>query len=480
MAAGRARRPPRGLFRYSASKGAVVKQRTVLAAVVLALAAGVLSLTVRAERLGYPPAEFAARRAALAKELGKGTVVLFGRAEPQAGIRFRQDNDFYYFTGNEDLNAALAIDAATGTSILFLPRQTAGEIRASGRNWLEDPQVGKTWGFTAIRPIEELPGLFARVAGSPNPTIWLRLQAGDESDINRGEHASDLAQRLNGIGGTYLSPDSQRVEYLRSHFPALQVHDVTSVLDRLRTIKSPREIEILRANGRISAEAIRRAILATRVNGYEYEIEAEATYWMYRNGIQGNAFAPIVGSGPNVNMWHYDKNGRQYKDGDLVVMDYGGALDYVGMDITRTWPVAGKFTPDQLKAYQCSLEAEKAIIAAMKVGGTRRETAEIGKAIYAKYGFPAAYTASAGHFVGLTVHDVGDASLPFQPGMVIAVEPIVEDVSKQIHVCIEDTVLITETGPEILTSGVPKEMQEVLALVNQALSRREQSVSGRR
>ena len=190
---------------------------------------------------------------------------------------------------------------------------------------------------------------------------------------------------------------------------------------------------------------------------------------MYRNGVQGNSFAPIVGSGPNVNVWHYAANGRQYKDGDLVVMDYGGALDYLGVDITRTWPVSGQFTPDQLKAYQCALEAQKAIIAAMTAGATRAQTREIGEAIYKKHGFPGG--SSAGHYVGMSVHDVGDGSLPFQPGMVIAVEPIVEDASKQLHVRIEDTVLITEKGPEILTSGVPKEIDDVLALVREALKK---------
>jgi Xaa-Pro aminopeptidase len=445
-------------------------KNTVTAVVLVLLGLVVLSMDLGAERIGYPPSEFAARRTALAKEVGKGTIVLFGRSEPQAGIRFRQDNDFYYFTGNEDLNAAVVINAASGAAVLYLPHQTAGDMRALGKNWLEDPETGKTWGFAAIRPAEELTAALARIAGSPDPTVWLRLQAGDQSDINRSEYATDMAHRLNTIGGNYPSPDSARADRIRSHFPALQVRDVTPIVDRMRMVKSAREIEILRANGRFSAEAIRRAILATRQNGFEYEIEAEATYWMYRNGIQGNSFAPIVGSGPNVNIWHYARNGRQYKDGDLVVMDYGGALDYLGVDITRTWPVAGKFDADQLKAYQCALEAQKAIIAAMKVGATRRETQEIGRAVYAKHGYPGG--AGAGHFVGMTVHDVGDSSLPFQPGMVIAVEPIVEDVSKQLHVRIEDTVLITEQGPEILTSGVPKEIEEVLALVNQARARR--------
>ena len=442
--------------------------RWLVAGAIVVAAAG-LGVGLRAERMGYPPAEFAARRQALAKTLGKGTLVLFGRTAPQAGIRFRQDNDFYYFTGNEDLNAAMVLNAATGAATLYLPPQTAGEIRALGKNWLTDPELGKPWGFAAIRPLDELPTVLARVAGSSEPLLWLRLQAGDESDISRGEHATDLARRLVNVGGSHLSEDANRAAYFRAHFPALQISDVTPFIDRMRTIKSPREIEILRTNGRISAEAIRRAILATRQNGFEYEIEAEATYWMYRNGIQGNSFAPIVGSGPNVNVWHYAANGRQYKDGDLVVMDYGGALDYLGVDITRTWPVSGQFTPDQLKAYQCALEAQKAIIAAMTVGATRAQTREIGQAVYKKHGYPGG--AGAGHYVGMTVHDVGDSSLPFQPGMVIAVEPIIEDASKQLHVRIEDTVLITEKGPEILTPGVPKEVDDVLALVREALKK---------
>lgn len=439
------------------------------AAVVLMVAAAGFAIGLRAERLGYPPSEFMARRQALAKALGKGTLILFGRTDPQAGIRFRQDNDFYYFTGNEDLNAAMILNTATGAATLYLPPQTASEIRTLGKNWLTDPEAGKPWGFAAIRPLNELPVEFARVAGLAEPLLWLRLQAGDESDINRGEHARDLARRLVNVGGSHLTEDANRAAYVRSHFPAAQISDVTPFIDRLRTIKSAREIEVLRTNGRISAEAIRRAILATRRNGFEYEIEAEATYWMYRNGVQGNSFAPIVGSGPNVNVWHYATNGRQYKDGDLVVMDYGGALDYLGVDITRTWPVSGQFTPDQLKAYQCALEAQKAIIAAMTVGATRAQTSVIGEAIYKKYGYPGG--ASAGHYVGMSVHDVGDGSLPFQPGMVIAVEPIIEDASKQLHVRIEDTVLITEKGPEILTPGVPKEVDEVLALVRDALKR---------
>lgn len=434
---------------------------------------GILSFQAGAERLGYPSSEFVARRQALAKELGKGTVVLFGATAPAAGIRFRQDNDFYYFTGNEDLNAAMVMNAATGATTLYLPKQTAGDIRTLGRNWLEDPDGAKKWGFSSIQPLQALTSVLARASSGTEPVVWLRLAEGDEADINRGEKVSDLAQRLNNFGGTRPSEDAFRASSFRAQFPAVQLRDVTPSIDRMRTIKSPREIEIMKLNGTISAEAIRRAILATRPNGWEYEIEAEATYHMLRNGTQGNSFAPIVGSGPNVNIWHYATNGRRYQDGDLIVMDYGGALDYLGIDITRTWPAAGKFDEAQLRAYQCALEAEKAIIQAMRPGATRRQTREIGQAIYKKYGFEGA--AGAGHYVGMTVHDVGDPSLPFQPGMTIAVEPIIEDVSRQLHVRIEDTVLITDGDPLVLTAGVPKEVSEILALVNQG-----RAVAGRR
>ena len=130
--------------------------------------------------------------------------------------------------------------------------------------------------------------------------------------------------------------------------------------------------------------------------------------------------------------------------GDLVVMDYGGSLDYQVIDITRTWPVSGRFDELQLKAYQCALEAQKAIIAAMVPGATREQTREIGRTIYEKWGFGDQRPPSAGHFVGMSVHDVGVYKEPFRPGMVIAVEPIVEIPDKHLHVRVEDTVLVTE------------------------------------
>jgi Xaa-Pro aminopeptidase len=423
-------------------------------------------VTLPAERTGYPPEEFTARRKALASALGQGTVVLFGKTMPAVSVRFRQDNDFYYFTGNEDLNAVFVMDSGTAASWLFLPAQSAGEIRSDGKNWLTSGEA-QARGFEGILPLTELNEFLARrraMASGP-PTLWTRLSEADEVDGGRRDSSIDLARRYNNPLGAQPSEDGWRADTLRTRYPFYDMKDVTPAVDALRVIKTPREIEILKRNGRISAEAIRKAIEITRPGRYEYELEAEATYHLLKNGVQGNGYPAIVGTGANVNVWHYQNSGRQMQAGDLVVMDYGGSLDYQVVDITRTWPVSGQFDELQLKAYRCALETQKAIIAAMKPGATRLQTRDIAKAIYEKYGFTNQPPTGAGHFVGMSVHDVGNPREPFRPGMVIAVEPIIEIPEKQLHIRIEDTVLVTDNEPLILSASVPKEVDEVLALI---------------
>jgi Xaa-Pro aminopeptidase len=145
-------------------------------------------------------------------------------------------------------------------------------------------------------------------------------------------------------------------------------------------------------------------------------------------------------------------------------MDYGGSLDYLTIDITRTWPVSGQFTDAQLKAYRTALEAQKAIIAAIKPGVTRAAVRTIAEDIYRKNGFDPAY-AYVGHYVGMSVHDVGNWELPFEAGMVMAIEPIIDLRDQQLHIRVEDTILVTPTGAEVLSTGLPKEVDELLKLL---------------
>jgi Xaa-Pro aminopeptidase len=431
----------------------------------LTIVVGLWTAIPSAERLGYTAEEFTARRQRLAKTLGNGTLLMFGASGPTPGTRFRQDNDFFYLTGNESLNAALVIDLPSGTSYLFLPKLTAREIRYEGGNWLEDNDAAKKRGFASIAPLSELQEFLARrrpVAGSQ--VLWTRLSERDFVNEGRLDMAIQTGRRLINPFAQQPTEDAARVTALRGQFPYYEMKDVAPALDRLRMIKSPREIEILKYNGRISAEALKRAMQASGPGKYEYELEAEAKYWLVKNGFQGDAYPAIVGSGPMGNQWHYEDNGRQMKGGELVVMDYAGAIDYMTMDITRTWPVSGTFTDAQLKAYECVLEAQKAIIAAIKPGVTRATVQSIAEGIYKKHGFDPRY-AYTGHYVGMSVHDVGDWELPFEPGMVMAIEPIID--VPGLHIRIEDSVLVTPTGAEILSPGVPKEVEEVIALLKQ-------------
>jgi Xaa-Pro aminopeptidase len=440
----------------------MIRVRVALAIVVTAIWAAASS----AERMGYAPEEFTARRQALAKVLQRGTLVMFGATGATAGVRFRQDNDFYYLTGNESFNGVLVMDVPSGAAYLFLPKLSATEIRYEGGNWLEEADAANKYGFASIQPLSTLHEFLARrrpAAGSEQ--LWARLSERDLVDRSRLDVAIGTARRLTNPFAQQPTEDAARVATLREQFPYYEMKDVSPHIDRLRLIKSPREIEILKYNGRISAEAVKRAMLATAPGKYEYELEAEATYWMARHGFQGAAYPAIVGSGPMGNRWHYEDNGRQMKAGELVVMDYAGSLDYMTMDITRTWPVSGRFTDAQLRAYECVLEAQKAIIAAIKPGVARSVVQKIAEDIFKKHGFDPKY-AYVGHYVGMSVHDVGDWNLPFEAGMVMAIEPIIDQPG--LHIRIEDSVLVTPTGAEILSTGLPKEAEEVMSLLRQA------------
>jgi Xaa-Pro aminopeptidase len=422
-----------------------------------------------AERMGYGPGEFEARRQRLAQVLERGTLLLFGATAPTPGLRFRQDHDFYYLTGNESMNAALVMDVPTGAAHLFLPKLSATEIRYEGPNWLEEPDAARIYGFSSIRPLTDLHEFLARRRATPGADVlWTRLSERDEVSHSRLDTAIHTARRLTNPFAQHATEDASRVAALRQLFPYYRMEDVAPHLDRLRLIKTPREIEILRYNGRISAEAIKRAIQGTAPGRYEYELEAEATYWLIKHGMQAAAYPAIVASGPMGNRWHYEDNGRRMMDGDLVVMDYAGSLDYMTMDITRTWPVSGRFTEPQLKAYEATLEAQKAIVAAIRPGVGRETVRTVAEDIFRRHGFDPRY-AYVGHYVGMSVHDVGDWNAPFEAGMVLAIEPIIDIPEQQLHIRIEDTILVTDTGADILSVGLPKEVHELLALVGSSL-----------
>ncbi len=413
------------------------------------------------------PKEFAARRAELAAKLKTGYVLLFAKTQEPQAAHYREDNDFYYYTGLSDLGAVMFMNVEKQTVVIWEPQQSPREIQVYGANLLgmsKDEQ--KALGYPIVLPLSALDGNLAFLFGSGQENdLWVRLGFADKPDGARFETGRDYAAEYNDPYGQNLPGDRGALLKLRERYPAAHLRDITGAMDQMRNIKRPGEIEVLRRNGRISAMGDKQAIEMAHPNMFEYQIEAEAAYVFYNAGAQGVAYPAIVGSGVHANTWHYFFNRDQIKPGSIVVFDYAADLDHMTMDITRTFNIDGKFTPEQAKWYNVDLESQKAVIDMLKVGNTYEQAADAGKAVFEKAGEGAQWTGFPGHFVGLATHDVMLPKGPIQAGQVVTVEPIVEFPDKHWHFRVEDTILITANGPEILSSSIPKEMADVEKLV---------------
>lgn len=417
---------------------------------------------------GYPREEFIQRRQNLMAKVGEGLIILFGEVGSLPGHHFRQNNDFYYFTGVEDPGAALIMTPKTGESYLFLPRQTPREEMMEGANLLLNPQAKETMGFKEIFEVGFFDEFIARNASRFDETFYLRLSPRDAIDNARWETQIFIARKSRLHYNDQISLDNYRIQKLRERYPVCLFKDVAPFIDALRVIKSPAEIEILRRNGRISAEAVKQAMLASRPGVFEYEIEAAAMHVILKNGARQAAYPPIVGSGPNTCILHYEKNSRRVEEGELILMDFGASLDYLCMDITRTWPASGKFTPEQREIYETVLAVEKACLEAYRPGITSEDVQKYVGEVMKKKGLDArGQRGGIGHYVGLATHDVGPRGIPLQEGMVFAIEPGLYYPEKKMGIRIEDTVLITRDGCEVLSRDVPKEIDEIERLLAQ-------------
>jgi len=414
----------------------------------------------------YSSQEFEKRRQALMASVDGGLVVLFASPGNSGAAHFRQDNDFFYFTGCEDVNAVLVMNAATRETFLFVPQKTEREKMMEGGNSLDDPQANEKLRIKAVYPLSYFEEFLARTWARQDPVLYLRLSPEDAVSEARSETALFAARQRRNPFNSQPGLNQYRAERFRSLFPAAQLKDITPQIDALRMIKTPEEIAILRLNGQISAEAVKKAMLATRPGAFEYELEAAAVEVLLRNGCRGPAYPPIIGSGPNTCIQHYEKNNRKMQAGELVLMDCGGDLNYLTMDITRTWPVSGKFTEEQKKVYRVVLEVQKACLEAFKPGVRAQDVQEyVARRMKEKGIDPMGLRGGLGHLVGLSVHDVQPRELVLQEGMVMAIEPALYFPDQNLGIRIEDTVLITRDGCEVLTAGVPKEIDEIEALL---------------
>ena len=419
-----------------------------------------------AQRTGYSKEEIIRRRNVLMEQVKEGMVILFGEVSPKPSAHIRQDNDFYYFTGVEDMNAVLVMIPKTRESFLFLPRMTAREEMVDGPNMLKDKEAKERAGLKEIYPLSYFDEFIARNSRRGKATVHLRLSPRDVVDGDRWETPLRIARKNRSHYNDQISLDNYRIKKLKERYPSFEYKDIAPLIDSMRVIKSPEEIEILRRNGKISAEAVNQAMLATKPGAFEYELEAAAIHVVLKNGAKGPAYSPIVGSGPNTCIWHYSENSRKVEDGDLVLMDFGANLDYLCIDITRTWPASGKFTPEQREVYTAALEVQKACIEAYRPGVTEEDVQKHVAEVMKEKGIdPRGLKGGIGHYVGMAVHDVGPRGIPLKEGMVFAIEPGLYYPKKNLGVRIEDTVLITKDGCEVLSKDVPKEIDEIEKLM---------------
>lgn len=441
----------------------------------------------------FPPAEFAARRDGVYKAIGaNGLALLQGAPSPTGYTRFRQSNEFYYLCGIEIPHAYLLIDGAAKRTSLYLPHRNDGRERGEGKLLsAEDADlVIKLSGVDAVYGSDLLAEHLARATRTSGRALYTPFSPAEGFAMSR-----DLAVRV--IGDYAADPFDGRssregtlIQSLRLRFPQFEIRDLTPTLDQLRLIKSQRELALIKKATRLSGLALMEGMRSTEPDIYEHELDAMAKYVYYRNGAQGEAYYSLIASASNAFYPHYNAGKRQMLDGDFLLMDFAPDVGYYMSDVTRMWPVNGKFSPWQRELYGFYLACYKSVLKHIRPNVTAQTiiqdavkemesllaTTKFSKPAYenAAKAFVANYRRSAstsraslGHWVGMATHDVGPYDGPLRAGMVFTIEPALVVPEEKIYVRLEDLIVITETGKEIVSDFVPMEIDEIEKLMKE-------------
>jgi Xaa-Pro aminopeptidase len=443
----------------------------------LALIPFAASVNAQQRREREPNSAYAQRRAKLAATADAPIILtgLTGREEDAQAYVFAQEENFYYLTGHNEEEAGLILlppadskakkdDFQGPREILFLPAKNPAKEKWNGvRMSPSDPGIQARTGFTDIRPFSEMRATIERLARF-YPAFYTILPYEKE------------------LGG--YPHEKETVDWLKLAAPQVNLKDIRGNIIDLRLIKSPTEIAFLRQAIDLSLDAHFAAFKMMRPGLWEYQVAAKMVEVHALGGSEAEAYAPIVGAGPNSTALHYDRLGRKIEDGDIVVMDVGAQYSGYAADITRTVPANGKFTPRQREIYDIVLGAQNAALAALKPGADmcRKGKQSLFKISYDyinshgkdQHGKPLGqyFIHGLGHNIGLDVHDPGDSCKPLMPGQVVTMEPGIYIPEENLGVRIEDDVLITETGYELLSSKLPRTADEIEKIMAEAAKQR--------
>jgi Xaa-Pro aminopeptidase len=375
-----------------------------------------------------PVERLAERREALLERIGSGVAVVrsgkprsLDRDFPQDSD-YREDNNFFYLTGLEAPGGALVLIGrpdGPDSTILYLPERESSTEQWTGSTLAPGPEATRLSGVAEVR------------------------------DAARAE--TEIARVASGRSGP--------------------VKDAAVALAPVRQIKDPEEIRRLREAIAITGEGLLAAMRAARPGMYEYELEALVEYEFRRRGAERLGFPSIVGSGPNATILHYDENRRQTRPGELIVMDLGAEYGYYSADVTRTIPVSGRFDPPQRRLYELVLGAQQAAIDAVRPGTDFATLNRIAREYMRRHsgnlcggtGCDRYFVHGLSHWLGMNVHDVGSFARRLEPGMVFTIEPGIYLPAEGLGIRIEDDILVTRNGAEVLSSGIPRTVAEVEA-----------------
>ena len=429
--------------------------------------------------------EYKSRRDKLIEAMPKNSIaVLFGAngniRNGDTEFPFRQNSDFLYLTGFDEPNAIAIIESGKNSGFTIFcqekdPNREQWEGKRMGPNNFKE--IGALNGFSINSFNEEIDNFLLN-----KERVYCHKNSNSSNE-------KILNQKINELKKASARTNNSVPE---------EMHSVESILHEMRLIKSDNEINLIKDACKISASAHKRAMQRVRPEIYEYQLEAEYIHEFMINGSRASAYPSIVGGGKNACILHYSENSEILKDGDLVLVDAGCEYKGYASDITRTFPINGKFSKSQEAIYEIVLEANKQCIKTVKIGSKPSDTENVAirvitqglidlkllsgdlnelieKKLYSDF-----YMHRVGHWMGLDVHDVGNYGTKgvwreYEPGMITTIEPgiyIKEDLKGlpdeylNIGIRIEDDVLVTNKEPEILTSDVPKEIKEIETLMS--------------
>lgn len=429
--------------------------------------------------------EFQQRRQDLMSHMEPNSIAILASANGilrngDSEFRFRQSSDLYYLTGFAEAQSVLVLSPGREQAQCLLFCQEKDLLKELWNGKLLGPEAAITdLGVDDAFPITDiddiLPGLI-----EGRERVYYAMGKDESFDHKVMEWVKVIRKKVRS--GAHSPGEFMVLDHL---------------LHEMRLIKSKAEIDLMRESGQIAVRAHKRAMQACKPGLFEYQVEAEFMHEFFRAGCRAPAYTSIVAGGANACILHYTENNQKLQSGDLLLIDAGCEFEYYASDITRTFPVNGKFTPEQQAIYELVLKAQLDAIETVKPGNhwddphntTVRVLTEglvtLGllkgevPALIENGAFREFYMHRAGHWLGMDVHDVGDYKIDskwrlLEPGMVMTVEPglyiapnnlNVEARWRGIGVRIEDDVAVTRNGHEVLTAGLPKTVQDIEAFM---------------